>query len=70
MEYTLATLLGVVLLVMCLLICIALAKYIFGSSPKDKKPREQVYMLHIDEAGQMKIRKYRGKMNNWQDYGK
>lgn len=66
-EYSLIMVLGIALLVLIVLFCAALIKFIAGGSDKDK--RELVYMLKVDQDGRMRIKRYKGNMNVIRQWG-
>lgn len=67
-EGVIIVLIGFMLLIVSVLSCIALGKYISGGSGKAGKRGEVIYMLRVDSVGNIKIRKHRGNITTWQDW--
>lgn len=71
MEYGLVIAIGIVLLVMLTLGCLALGKYITGGNRSNTtgKRGEVFYMMRVDANGNVKIKKHRGNMGMYQKWG-
>lgn len=71
MEYGLIVAISIVLLVLLTLGCLALGKYITGGSKSATtgKRGEVIYMMRVDANGNVKIKKHRGNMGMYQNWG-